>query len=106
MLDLQPEYRAMVASLLAQHFPDCEVRAYGSRVKGDAAKYSDLDISIVGEGKLDRAKLMELRYAFDESDLPIRVDLHDWHSTSADFQKVIEENYVVIQNPKLEKTAR
>lgn len=106
MLDLQPEYRAMVKSLLREHFPDCEVRAYGSRVRGNAAKYSDLDISIVGDGKLDRWKLMDLRYAFDESDLPIRVDVHDWHNTSSDFQRIIEENYVVIQYPQHEKTAR
>ena len=97
MLDLQPEYRAMVESLLVRYFPDCEVRAYGSRVKGDAAKYSDLDISIVGSTKLDRAQLMELRNAFDESDLPIRVDVHDWHNTSPEFQKIIEERYVVIR---------
>lgn len=97
MLDLQPEYRAMVDSLLARYFPDCEVRAYGSRVKGDAAKYSDLDISIVGSTKLDRTQLMELRNAFDESDLPIRVDVHDWHNTSPEFQKIIEERYVVIR---------
>ncbi len=97
MLDLQPEYRAMVDSLLARYFPDCEVRAYGSRVKGDAAKYSDLDISIVGSTKLDRTQLMELRNAFDESDLPIRVDVHDWHNTSPEFQKIIEERYIVIR---------
>ena len=97
MLDLQPEYRAMVDSLLARYFPDCEVRAYGSRVKGDAAKYSDLDISIVGSTKLDRTQLMELRNAFDESDLPIRVDVHDWHNTSPEFRKIIEERYVVIR---------
>ena len=97
MLDLHPEYRAMVDSLLARYFPDCEVRAYGSRVKGDAAKYSDLDISIVGSTKLDRTQLMELRNAFDESDLPIRVDVHDWHNTSPEFQKIIEERYVVIR---------
>ena len=97
MLDLQPEYRTMVDSLLARYFPDCEVRAYGSRVQGDAAKYSDLDISIVGSTKLDRTQLMELRNAFDESDLPIRVDVHDWHNTSPEFQKIIEERYVVIR---------
>ena len=97
MLDLSPEYLEMVKTILAQHFPECEVRAYGSRVTGNARKYSDLDISIVGEGKLDRRHLMDLRNAFDESDLPIRVDIHDWHNTSSSFQKIIEQRYVVIR---------
>ena len=90
----------MVQSILGQHFPDCETRAYGSRVIGKARKYSDLDISIVGRGRLDRRRLMDLRNAFDESDLPIRVDVHDWHNTSDDFQRIIEEKYVVIQAPQ------
>lgn len=97
MLDLSREYLEMVKTILAQYFPECEVRAYGSRVTGNARKYSDLDISIVGEGKLDRRHLMDLRNAFDESDLPIRVDIHDWHNTSPSFQEIIEQRYVVIR---------
>ena len=86
----------MVKSILAEHFPECEVRAYGSRVTRKSRKYSDLDISLVGIERLDRRRLMELRNAFDESDLPIRVDVHDWHNTSPEFQRIIEENHVVI----------
>ena len=97
MLDLDPKYLEIVKSILADHFPECEIRAYGSRVSGKARKYSDLDISIVGGEKLDRRTLMDLRNAFDESDLPIRVDVHDWHNTSPEFQRIIEENYVVIE---------
>lgn len=96
MIDLKPEYLEMVKSILAEHFPEYEVRAYGSRVTGAARKYSDLDISILGEGKLDRRRVMDLRNAFDESDLPIRVDVHDWHNTSPSFRRIIEERYVVI----------
>ncbi len=86
----------MIRTILDEYFPECEVRAYGSRVLGNAAKYSDLDISIVGSGMLDRRTLMDLRNAFDESDLPIRVDVHDWHNTSPEFQRIIEERYEVI----------
>lgn len=96
MLDLEPKHLEMVRTILADHFPECEIRAYGSRVSGKARKYSDLDISIVGDEKLDRRRLMELRNAFDESDLPIRVDVHDWHNTSAEFQSIIEDRYEVI----------
>lgn len=33
-----------------------------------------------------------LREAFEESDLPFRVDVIDWHSTATDFQEVIERD--------------
>ena len=97
MLDLKPEYLELVKTIVGRYFPNCEVRAYGSRVSGNARKYSDLDISIVGPDELDRRQLMDLRNAFDESDLPIRVDIHDWQKTSESFQKIIEERYVVIR---------
>lgn len=96
VLELEPKYLEMVKSILKSHVSECEVRAYGSRVTGKSRKYSDLDISVVGVKKLDRRRLMELRNAFDESDLPIRVDVHDWHNTSPDFQRIIEANHVVI----------
>ena len=51
MLDLEPPHLEMVKAILNEHVSDCEARAYGSRVTGDARKYSDLDLAIVGPGK-------------------------------------------------------
>ncbi len=100
MLDLKPEHLEILTSILRARVPECEIRAYGSRVNGKARKYSDLDLSIVGEVKIDRYTMMELKNDFDESDLPIRVDLHDWHRTSPNFQEIIAQKYVVIQEPR------
>jgi uncharacterized protein len=79
-----------------KHVPECEVRAFGSRVNGAAKNYSDLDLAVVGSGKLSDDTLRRLKEAFEESDLPFRVDVLDWHATSPSFQKVIEEQYEVI----------
>ena len=35
--------------------------------------------------------------AFQESTLPFRVDVLDWHETSPSFQAIIAEQYAVIQ---------
>ena len=59
--------------------------------------YSDLDLAIVGSGPLDRRTLGRLKEAFEDSDLPIRVDVLDWHSISESFRKVVERDYTVVQ---------
>ena len=47
-------------------------------------------MAVAGPGRLSEETLRLLREAFEESDLPFRVDVIDWHSTAADFQEVIE----------------
>lgn len=97
MIDLTPAQRKTVADILQRFAPDCEVRAFGSRVRGAARSYSDLDLAIVSSEKLPFKKLAALRIAFEESDLPFRVDVLDWHSVSPEFKQVIEQNYETLQ---------
>ena len=97
MIDLKPIDLATVNAILAEHAPDCEVRAFGSRATWNAKDYSDLDLAVVGDGPLDWRVLGRLKEAFEESNLPMRVDVLDWHAISESFRKVVEQNYVVLQ---------
>ena len=100
MIDLNPKYLETVQRILADHAPGCEVRAYGSRVKWTAKDYSDLDLTIIGSEPFSRRRLRQLKEAFEESDLPIRVDVVDWHVLSDGFKEEIEEEYDVIHQVK------
>ncbi len=104
-VDLNPNYLETVMRILAEHVPECEVRAFGSRATWTAKDYSDLDMAIVGEGSLDRRTLGRLKEAFEESSLPMRVDVLDWHATSKSFREVIERDYVVVQEGAKHTTA-
>lgn len=99
-VDLAPHDRAEVARILQAQVPELEVWAFGSRVKGTAKPYSDLDLALITAHPLSLERSGALREAFDESDLPIRVDLVDWATTSESFRKIIEQNKVVIQAGK------
>ena len=94
MIDLNPNHLATVERILTEHVPECEVRAFGSRATWTSKDYSDLDLAVIGKGPLDRRTLGRLKEAFEDSDLPIRVDVLDWHSISESFRKVIERDYV------------
>jgi type I restriction enzyme S subunit len=100
MIDLAPHHLETVRQILKDHVPECEVRAFGSRVDWTAKDYSDLDLAVVGSGTLKTGVLGRLKEAFEESDLPFRVDVLDWHATSPSFQKVIEKQYEVVQGAK------
>ena len=97
MIDLSPQHLQTVRAILDRHVPNCEVRAFGSRTNGSAKNYSDLDLAVVAPTKLNPETLRQLKEAFEESDLPFRVDVLDWYGTSPEFQKVIERQYEVVQ---------
>ena len=96
MIALSPESLQTVTAILQKEVPNCEVRVFGSRVTGKATKYSDLDLALVSDKPLDWRLLETLKDSFSESNLPITVDLLDWHSISSEFKAVIEKNYEVI----------
>ena len=85
MIDLNPVHLAIVERILADHVPGCEVRAFGSRATWSEKDYSDLDLAVVGEGPLPRGALARLKEAFEESRLPMRVDVVDWHAIADGF---------------------
>ena len=75
---LPPEQLRLVLDLTGKHLPGVEVWAYGSRVRGgNPRRYSDLDLVAFTQPR-QAAQTDDLREAFEESDLPIRVDLFLW----------------------------
>jgi predicted nucleotidyltransferase len=97
MIDLTKEQLEILLTILEEFVPNCEVRVFGSRFLGTAKKFSDLDLALVGENKIDFQALSKIGEAFEESDLPFRVDVVDWHAITPEFQKVIDRGYEIIK---------
>lgn len=97
MIDMSPAQLAEVKRILDEHVPGCEVRAFGSRVTGRVKPWSDLDLAVIADQPLGFRRLGLLTEAFQESTLPFRVDVLDWHETSPSFQAIIAQQYAVIQ---------
>ncbi|CAI8035067.1 Uncharacterized protein HI_0073 [Geodia barretti] len=82
--------------MLKAHLPGVAVWAYGSRVKGNARPYSDLDLVAFTEAG-HASQLNALREAFEDSDLPFRVDLFAWPETPPSFHSQILKDHAVLQ---------
>ena len=101
MLDLAENQLKLVRDILQELVPEREVRAFGSRVKGTVKPYSDLDLVVMGEAELPVRTLYRLEEAFQESELPIRVDVLDWNAISPTFRQVIDREFVVLRQGKM-----
>ena len=87
----------IVKSVLRKHVPGYEVWAFGSRARGRPKPFSDLDLAVVTDKPLSLDLLAALAEAFSESDLPWKVDLVDWATTSPSFREIIGRDKVVVQ---------
>ena len=96
-LDMTPEQKATLQTLLRRFLPGVMVWAYGSRIKGTARPYSDLDL-VVFTTSAQRPLVAELKEALDESNLPFPVDVLVWDDIPASFHRNIEEKNVVVQD--------
>jgi type I restriction enzyme S subunit len=96
-IDIRPDLWAIVRDILRKHVPQYEVWAFGSRAKGRVKPYSDLDLAIISDAPLPVRISARLADDFSESDLPWRVDVVDWATTSATFRKIIERDRVVLK---------
>ena len=90
MIDITKKERNIISDILNQYLCGREVMVFGSRASGSPKPYSDLDIAIMGDEKIDFETQALLRDAFEESDLPFRVDILQWCNTSPEFKKTIQ----------------
>ena len=89
----------LVEAILRSHGPDREVRAFGSRVTGRHKPTSDLDLCIMGEARLKPSILEQLREAFSDSTLPMRIDVAEWATLNETFRAIVQLNSIIIRSP-------
>jgi predicted nucleotidyltransferase len=91
-IQLPSSERTIIKNILAKYIPTVACYVFGSRVKGKAKRYSDLDIVLKDKQPIPLLILSNLEESFADSDLPFMVDIVDWQRINPEFQAVIEEN--------------
>ena len=93
MLQIETRHLEIINSILSKY--PYTFYAYGSRVKGGAKKYSDLDLCYREE--IPWNVLSHIQEDLEESDLPFKVDLVFWELMGSEFQKLIKDDLVPIK---------
>ncbi|MDE2666436.1 MAG: restriction endonuclease subunit S [Acidobacteriota bacterium] len=104
-IDITTDQRKTVMALLASHLPNTTAWVYGSRVKWTSSPKSDLDLVVFATPE-QTGQVSNLREAFEESNLPFRVDLFVWDDVPEQFRETIEMEHVVLLEREKQKTAR
>lgn len=72
---------------------------FGSRARGDARPFSDLDILIETQEPLAPSVLAEMRAALEDSNLPVKIDLVDLSTLAQSYRdQVLKERVEVSLN--------
>jgi len=86
--------KSLIMEILDKYAPNCEVLAFGSRVRGTHRQASDLDLAFINDGNDD---LYNAKDAFMESDIPFRVDVVDYNRASPEFKAIIDKSCVKVK---------
>ena len=94
-IDVTAEQQQTIQGLLQRYLPGTAAWAYGSRVKWTSRSHSDLDL-VVFATPGQRRRVGHLREAFEESNLPFRVDLFVWDDVPDEFREGIQTEHVAL----------
>lgn len=91
MIHLEGRHKKIIEKILA--ISPVDFYAFGSRVTGTHRKFSDLDLAY--KEPLAEKTVIQLETAFEESDLPFKVDLVNYSKCSEAFKKIIDAEAVL-----------
>lgn len=95
MIDLEEKYIKFIKNVVSNHLTEYRIFMFGSRVKGTAKKYSDVDIAINSKNLTDKTKLL-IEADLENSTIPYEVDVIDLNTISEKFRKNIVNDLVEI----------
>ena len=77
IMSLKPEHKQILVSILKTYFHDTSLSVFmfGSRTGTSPRPDSDLDLLLDTQAEIPFSTLARLKEAFEESDLPFRVDV-------------------------------
>lgn len=95
---IEPDVLTILNEILKKNLPaGTLIWVFGSRAKGNVKKFSDLDLIIDRKGQpLSLDMRSNLVMAFDESDIPYKVDIIDWATVSDAFRRNVEGERVLL----------
>jgi predicted nucleotidyltransferase len=90
MFELAQQHLNQVRQILLAKQPTVPAFVFGSCATGKAKPFSDLDLMLKPAQALSWLNMCDLRQAFEESTLPITVDVVDWNACSDSFKQMVE----------------
>ncbi len=91
MIFLEDKHKKIIKEILSKY--PYKFYVFGSRVKENHKKLSDLDLCYLDPIPSSVINLIE--NDFEESDLPFKVDIINWKNCSKEFQEEINKDLIL-----------
>lgn len=99
MFSLEKKYLDFILKTLNENIKNAKFFVFGSRAKGNYKQYSDIDIAIQADYEIPIDVLDKVRSIFNNSTLPIEVDIVDLNSIEDNFKNIIKDSLIELKNP-------
>ena len=93
MIKMEEKDFQLLKKILAKY--PYQFYAYGSRVKGTARQFSDLDLCY--QEDIPPEVVYQIKGELEESNLPFFVELVNWKHMRSDFQELIKKDLILIE---------
>jgi len=97
-IDIEERYLDRVKSIINSILQDEDLKIYvfGSRARGSAKQYSDLDIALESDSKIDSNKMSKITTELEDTTIPYKVDVIDLKAITGNFKKCIENDLIEV----------
>jgi predicted nucleotidyltransferase len=101
----EPEVKDKVITIITSELgSNVGIFLFGSRSQNMNKTFSDFDIGIIDSMPIERHKIAKIREALEESTIPYKIDLVDFHSVSPTFKAIALESIQIWVNPEMVKS--
>lgn|SRR3990167_10027431 len=87
-----------IIGLISAVLPDAKIYLYGSFARSNQRSWSDIDLALELNGKIDFVRIGEIKDVLNASSVPFKFDVVDINAVSKDIREQILKDRVIWKN--------
>jgi len=89
-IKISPKFKHEIIQIILKHISgdDLEIFLFGSFAQNKSRLSSDVDLCLKAKNKIDYALLLKIKSELEESNIPFKIDLIDFHAVDDEFKKI------------------
>ena len=92
---IAPEIKEQIIKHIHVILPEVKIILFGSRARGTASKWSDIDIALDGGKPLSNIKVDEIKSVLQATNIPYKIEVVDFHMVSNQMKQSIQKEGIV-----------
>lgn len=95
MPHIDQEIKNKIIKIIAALVPDAKIYLFGSRARGSASKWSDIDIALDNGKQLPLTTIDELVSVLQATNIPYKIEIVDIYQVMPEMKKAILDEGII-----------